>query len=69
MTAVNERNLKVNPSVPPGHSHALAAEVPGARLIAMERTGHEVFPRTRWDIVIRAILEHTTRHRISGERQ
>ncbi|MFD1940225.1 alpha/beta fold hydrolase [Nonomuraea mangrovi] len=50
-----------DPFVPFGHGRALAAEIPGARLIAMEQTGHEVFPRDQWDIVIPAILDLTAR--------
>jgi pimeloyl-ACP methyl ester carboxylesterase len=48
-----------DPFFPVGHGRALAAEIPGARFVPLEGTGHEVFPRHRWDIVIPAILEHT----------
>ena len=48
-----------DPLLPIGHGQALAAEIPGARLILMERTGHEVFPRHQWDTVVPALLEHT----------
>jgi pimeloyl-ACP methyl ester carboxylesterase len=48
-----------DPLFPIGHGHALAAEIPGARFIPMERTGHEVFPRHQWDMVVPAILDHT----------
>ncbi|MEU8798331.1 alpha/beta hydrolase [Spirillospora sp. NPDC048819] len=44
---------------PIGHGRALADEIPGARFAAMEQTGHEVFPRARWDDVVPAIVEHT----------
>jgi hypothetical protein len=36
----------------------LANEIPTARLVTLEHTGHEL-PRRVWDIVIPAILEHT----------
>ncbi|MFG1944856.1 alpha/beta fold hydrolase [Nonomuraea sp. NPDC048826] len=48
-----------DPFLPLDHGRALAAEIPGARFIAMERTGHEVFPRYHWDMIIAAILDHT----------
>ncbi|MFI6817697.1 alpha/beta fold hydrolase [Nonomuraea sp. NPDC050328] len=48
-----------DPFLPLGHGRALAAEIPGARFTAMERTGHETFPRRHWDTVVPAILSHT----------
>ncbi|RKS79449.1 pimeloyl-ACP methyl ester carboxylesterase [Actinomadura pelletieri DSM 43383] len=48
-----------DPFFPVGHGRALAAEIPGARFIPLEGTGHEVFPRHRWDVVVPAILDHT----------
>jgi pimeloyl-ACP methyl ester carboxylesterase len=51
-----------DPLFPIGHGRALAAEIPGARFIALEQTGHEVFPRHQWDIVVPAILDHTASH-------
>jgi pimeloyl-ACP methyl ester carboxylesterase len=48
-----------DPMYPIEHGRALAAEIPGARLIPMEQTGHEVFPRHQWDVVVPALLEHT----------
>jgi pimeloyl-ACP methyl ester carboxylesterase len=41
------------------HGRALASEIPGARLITLEQTGHELPPAT-WDVVVPAILEHTS---------
>ena len=41
------------------HGRALAGEIPGARLLALEQTGHELPPRV-WDVVVPAILEHTS---------
>jgi pimeloyl-ACP methyl ester carboxylesterase len=48
-----------DPVVPYGNGVALAAEIPAARVVPMEHTGHEV-PRRVWDVVIPAILEHTS---------
>ncbi|WP_328943673.1 alpha/beta fold hydrolase [Streptomyces sp. NBC_00250] len=45
-----------DPLFPLEHGRALAAEVPGAGFLAMERTGHEVFPREVWDVVVPALL-------------
>jgi hypothetical protein len=46
--------------MPHGHGVALAREIPGARLLSLEHTGHEL-PRRVWDVVVPAILEHTAR--------
>ncbi|MGH2451014.1 MAG: alpha/beta fold hydrolase, partial [Candidatus Limnocylindria bacterium] len=48
-----------DPLLPYGHAEALAAEIPGARLLPLEGTGHEVPPRPVWDQVVTAILDHT----------
>ncbi|MER6401154.1 alpha/beta hydrolase [Kitasatospora sp. NPDC001603] len=50
-----------DPLFPVEHGRALAAEIPGARFIALERTGHEVFPEGTWDVVVPALLAHTRR--------
>lgn len=47
-----------DPLFPPAHAHALAEEIPNARLLILEQTGHEL-PRTVWDVVVPAILAHT----------
>ncbi len=47
-----------DPLFPLEHGRALANEIPGARLLALEQTGHEL-PRRVWDVVVPAILEHT----------
>ncbi|HEX2103929.1 MAG TPA: alpha/beta hydrolase, partial [Solirubrobacteraceae bacterium] len=47
-----------DPLFPLGHGEALAREIPGARLLVLEGTGHEL-PRAAWDVVVPAILEHT----------
>jgi pimeloyl-ACP methyl ester carboxylesterase len=48
-----------DPVLPYGHALALAKEIPGAELLALEQTGHEL-PRAVWDVVIPAILRHTS---------
>ena len=48
-----------DPMYPYGNAVALAKEVPGAELLALERVGHEVPPRALWDVVVPAILQHT----------
>jgi len=50
-----------DPLFPYGHAVALADEIPGAELLAMEHTGHEYFPRATWDLVVPALLRHTSR--------
>jgi pimeloyl-ACP methyl ester carboxylesterase len=47
-----------DPLFPHQHGRALAAEIPGARLLTLEGAGHEL-PRATWDLVVPAILEHT----------
>jgi pimeloyl-ACP methyl ester carboxylesterase len=46
-----------DPMFPPAHGEALAAEIPGARLLRLEGAGHGV-DRADWEVVLRAILEH-----------
>ena len=48
-----------DPMYPYGNAVALAKEIPGAQLLALERVGHEVPPRALWDVVVPAILQHT----------
>jgi pimeloyl-ACP methyl ester carboxylesterase len=48
-----------DPVLPYGNGVALAREIPGAELLALEQTGHEV-PRTVWGVLVPAILEHTS---------
>jgi pimeloyl-ACP methyl ester carboxylesterase len=48
-----------DPVVPYGNGAALANDIPNARLIPLEQTGHEL-PRRAWDVVIPAISEHTS---------
>jgi pimeloyl-ACP methyl ester carboxylesterase len=48
-----------DPLFPFGHGEALAREIPGAQLVALEGVGHEFPPRQVWDVVVPAILKHT----------
>jgi pimeloyl-ACP methyl ester carboxylesterase len=60
-----------DPLFPYGHALVLAREIPGAHLLALEQTGHEYFPRATWDLVVPAILRHTSgrpRSRTHGSR-
>ena len=47
-----------DPVLPLPHGVALAEEIPGARLLTLERTGHEL-PRRVWEVVVPAILDGT----------
>jgi pimeloyl-ACP methyl ester carboxylesterase len=49
-----------DPLFPFGHALALAKEIPGAELLPLEHTGHEYFPRHTWDVVVPAIVRHTS---------
>ncbi|MFD6136181.1 alpha/beta fold hydrolase [Isoptericola sp. NPDC060257] len=44
----------------PGHGAALAAEIPGARLLVLDGVGHQVAPPSSWDVLLPALLEHTS---------
>src|SRR5215203_2297289 len=48
-----------DPMYPYGNAVALAKEIAGAQLLALERVGHEVPHRALWDVVVPAILRHT----------
>ncbi|GAA2786899.1 alpha/beta fold hydrolase [Kitasatospora aburaviensis] len=48
-----------DPMFPVEHGRALAAEIPGARFLALPGTGHEVFPEHTWDTVVPTLLAHT----------
>ena len=51
-----------DPLFPVEHGQALAAEIPGARLITLEGAGHILDPAD-WETVVEAILEHTNAQR------
>ncbi|WP_067454993.1 alpha/beta fold hydrolase [Actinomadura macra] len=48
-----------DPFFPVGNGRALAAEIPGARLLTVPGMGNEL-PRRTWDVVVPAILQHTS---------
>jgi pimeloyl-ACP methyl ester carboxylesterase len=48
-----------DPMYPYANAVALAKEIPGARLLALEQVGHEIPPRDLWDVVVPAVLHHT----------
>jgi pimeloyl-ACP methyl ester carboxylesterase len=47
-----------DPMFPLEHGEALAAEIPGARLLTLEGAGHGV-ERADWGTIVRAIIGHT----------
>lgn len=49
-----------DPLFPIGHGEALAAEIPGARLVPLAGVGHQMPPPAVWDVVISEILGHTS---------
>jgi pimeloyl-ACP methyl ester carboxylesterase len=50
-----------DPMFPLGHGRALAHEIPGARLLALQGAGHGV-DRADWQPIVNEILEHTGGH-------
>ncbi len=48
-----------DPFFPYGNGAALSEEIPGSRLLTLEKMGHEL-PRSVWDVVVPAILKHTS---------
>ncbi len=49
-----------DPLFPYAHAEALAAEIPDARLLPLEGGGHQVPPPAAWDLVVPALLSHTS---------
>lgn len=49
-----------DPLFPFAHGEALAAEIPGARLVPLPGMGHEMPPPSLWDVVVPAISRHTS---------
>jgi pimeloyl-ACP methyl ester carboxylesterase len=47
-----------DPMFPVEHGQALAAEIPGARLLTLNGAGHGV-DRGDWETIVRAIIGHT----------
>jgi pimeloyl-ACP methyl ester carboxylesterase len=54
-----------DPMFPIEHGEALAAEIPGARLLRLDGAGHGV-DRADWERLVRAITEHTASARSPG---
>ena len=48
-----------DPLFPLPHGEALAAEIPGASLLALPGMGHQVPPPATWDVVVPAVAHHT----------
>ncbi len=48
-----------DPLFPIGHGEALAAEIPGARLVPLPGVGHQMPPPAVWDVVVPEILAHS----------
>jgi pimeloyl-ACP methyl ester carboxylesterase len=48
-----------DPLFPYAHAEALAAAIPGARLLPLAGVGHEMLPPETWDAFVAALLEHT----------
>jgi len=49
-----------DPLFPPGHAAALASQITGAELLLLDGVGHQTPPPSTWDLVVPAILRHTT---------
>ncbi|HEY7618289.1 MAG TPA: alpha/beta fold hydrolase, partial [Solirubrobacteraceae bacterium] len=49
-----------DPLFPLGHAEALAAEIPGADLVALPGVGHQLPPAETWDRVVPLVLAHTS---------
>jgi pimeloyl-ACP methyl ester carboxylesterase len=48
-----------DPLFPYPHGEKLAEEIPGAKLIPLEKIGHQYPPPELWNVVVPAILAHT----------
>lgn len=58
-----------DPLFPLAHGRALAASLPGATLLPLEGVGHEVPPPQTYDVVVPALLRHTSANRINPARR
>jgi pimeloyl-ACP methyl ester carboxylesterase len=50
-----------DPMFPIQHGEALAAAIPGARLVRLEGVGHEIPPPAVWDVVVPEVRSHLLR--------
>jgi pimeloyl-ACP methyl ester carboxylesterase len=50
-----------DPLFPYGHAETLTREIAGAQLVPMDRVGHQIPPQRTWQVVIPALLRHTSR--------
>ena len=48
-----------DPLLPYAHGKAIAEIIPGAKLLTIERMGHDL-PRAAWSQIIEAIVQHTS---------
>lgn len=48
-----------DPMFPPAHGRALADAIPGARLIELDRVGHQLPPPDTWKLFVDTLIEHT----------
>ncbi|SFP36633.1 Pimeloyl-ACP methyl ester carboxylesterase [Amycolatopsis arida] len=48
-----------DPLFPPEHAVALTGKFAGAALLLLDGVGHQMPPRSAWDLVVPAILRHT----------
>lgn len=49
-----------DPMFPLPHGETLARELPHASLLTLDGVGHELPPPSTWDVVVPALLEHTS---------
>jgi pimeloyl-ACP methyl ester carboxylesterase len=49
-----------DPLFPVGHGEHLARSIPGATLLVLDDVGHEVPPARTWDVLVPALLRHTS---------
>lgn len=50
-----------DPLFPVRHAHAMQDAIAGSQLLLLDGVGHEVPPPAVWDVVIPALLKHTSR--------
>ncbi|MFI9814724.1 alpha/beta fold hydrolase [Saccharothrix variisporea] len=55
-----------DPLFPLGHGEALVAEIPGAELLVLPDTGHEL-PRGVWELLLTRLVEHTERGPVTAQ--